>query len=191
MSSLSDDDERRWHIPLMLGAILAVVVASRFDVTRQLEANLFAFGFPLLATGMAVIPLRESTDALRNAGFTLGGIAAFTAEIRVARAFAIAPPELAAIADCPATAWLLVASVASAAVLQAAAARRGMRTFAGAWFGMAAALAIYLPGHFQPEAERFGQVLAALMLSLIVGGGPGFLAGALLTSFVKTPPRAK
>jgi hypothetical protein len=188
--SVEDDYERRWNIPLMLSGMLVLVAGSRFDVTRQLEANLFAFGFPVLATVLAVAPLRESSRALRNASFVLAGVATLVAEIRVARAFGVAPPELSALADSSVSAWVLIGLGASAAVIQALAARRGMRTFSGAWVGMAAALAIYLPGHFRPDAERFGQVVAALLVALVAGGGPGFLAGALFTSFVK-PPVAK
>lgn len=183
--SVDDDYERRWNIPLMLAGMLALVAGSRFDATRQLEANLFAFGFPVLATVLAVAPLRDSSDALRNTSFAIAGVAALIAEIRVAHAFGIAPPELAEIASSSVSAWLLVGLAAAAAAIQAVAARRGMRTFSGAWFGMAAALAIYLPGHFRPDGERFGQILAALMVALVAGGGPGFAAGALLTSMVK------
>lgn len=179
------DDERRWQLPLLLTAALILVAGSRLEATRPLEAGVLAFGFPLLAIGLALAPLRDSASELRNAGLTLGGLGVLASEVAVARAFGVLPPALSALARSPVLPWLLVGLAAAAVAVQAIAAQRGMRTFVGAWFGMVAALAIYLPGHFAPEKERFGQVLAALLVSLIVGGGPGLLAGAAASKLVK------
>ncbi len=125
---------------------------------------------------------------MRTLAIGLGAALVLAAEPRVMLAFGVAPPAIAGFAATKLSVGLLVAIGVAAAIVQAAAARRGMRVFAGAWIGMAAALAIYLPTTFSPEREHFGQVLAALFVALFAGGGAGFLAGALLTSFVK--PRA-
>jgi hypothetical protein len=190
MASVDLDGEPRTPLPLMFTVALVLVLGSRFDTTRTLEAGLFAFGFPVLAVTLAFLRLRDSTVALRNASMLLAAAVVVVSELRVARAFEVAPPTLWGLGQSSATTWVLVVFATGAAVIQAAAAKRGMRIFAGAWVGMAAALAIYLPGAFTPSKDRFGQILAALMVALVAGGGPGFCAGALLSSLVK-PREAK
>jgi hypothetical protein len=184
MASLdSDDDRRQWQLPLMLAVALLLVAGSRF--APSFTASVFALGFPLLAVTLAFARLKDSVTALRNVGLALGGVALIASELRIWTAFELAPAELRPLADSDGSVWLLVAAAVAAAAVQAAAARRGMRTFAGAWVGMTAALAIYLPGHFAPTKERFGQVIAALLVAMVAGGGPGLLTGALLSSLVK------
>jgi hypothetical protein len=179
----SFDDERRWQLPLLMGTALVLVAGSRF--APAIVASVSAFGFPLLALGLAVAPLRDSSPALRNLGFALAAVVLVTSELRISAAFELAPPGLLAVAGSRGGVWLLLGAAAAAAIVQAAAARRGMRIFAAAWFGMTAALAIYLPDHFAPANERFGQVLAALLVAGVTGGAPGLLAGAMLSALVK------
>ena len=45
---------------------------------------------------------------------------------------------------------------------------------------IAAALAAYLPGHFDPR-EALGTVLAGVLVSVFLGGGAGLLLGAIAT----------
>ena len=179
------DEERRWQIPLLLAGMLVLVAGSRFDGTRPMLAAVLAFGFPVLSIGLAIAPFRDSTVALRNLAFALGALAALAAEARIARAWGVAPPAVAALARMDALVWLLIASAIAGALVQAVAAHRGMRTFVAAWLAMVAALAIYLPGHFEPTKEALGQVIAALLFSLVVGGGPGLLGGAAVSALAK------
>jgi hypothetical protein len=131
MASLDSDDDgaRQRQLPLMLGVALLLVAGSRF--APAFTASVFAFGFPLLAVTLAFAPLRDSIAALRHAAFALAGVALLAGELRISAAFELAPPAAAA-RDSSGSVWLLVAA-AAAAVAPVAAARRGMRTFAGAW----------------------------------------------------------
>jgi hypothetical protein len=180
-----EDGERRWQIPLLMTVALVLMLGSRFDATRAAEAVFVLLGFPVLALALALSPLRDSASSLRKAGLLLGSFALAATELRLLEAFAWTPGLLAEAARSKGLTWLLVALAAGGIALQAAASRRGIRTYAGAWVGMIAALAIYFPSYFTPGKETFGQVLAALLVALVVGGGPGLVAGALAVRLVK------
>ncbi|MFO0570867.1 MAG: hypothetical protein U0263_34840 [Polyangiaceae bacterium] len=175
----------RYQLPLLLGGGLALYGASRFDATRPIAGVLLTYGFPVLALAFASSPLRESS--LFGKALGVGVVGALAAELAIGHAMAPNVPLFALVPTGVLTAASLTALVLGA-VVQAVAKSRGMRsTFAG-WLGIVTALALYLPSHVRVGKDSLDAFVAALLVSLFLGGGAGLLLGGLAARFVKRPP---
>lgn len=155
-------------VPLLGLVLLALFGGSRFDETRSLEAVVVALAAPVVAMTVAVAPLHEADSAMGNTGRTTAVLTAVGAELALVPTVFGLEPVL--------PLWILgialgLLAITSVAV-EAKAARRGFNTRFGAWTGMVAALALYLPGHYV-QRDVFGWVVAASMFAAIVGGGLG------------------
>ena len=172
----------RYQVPGLLAGGLALYGASRMDATRPVAGVLLTYGFPVLALLAASAPLKQST--IFTPALVIGGTGAAAAELSIAHAlqpsvslYAIVPPSVL-------MAISVLALLASAGV-QAAAAGRGMRNTFTAWMGMVTLLALYLPSHAKVGKDALDAFIAALMVSLFVGGGAGLALGALATRLVR------
>lgn len=167
--------ERR-RLPLLFAALLAFVLLSRLDFGRQWLGSGGAVGFPLLAALIAVGPYRESDLAglayAVGAAFLLATLSWVLAHERLGDAAAVVR-------------WAVLGAPVFGAVLQGLGAARGVRSFSAAWLGMGAAFALYFSGHRGAGKDAFDALLAAALVSLFVGGGPGFLLGLLATAIGK------
>lgn len=86
----------------------------------------------------------------------------------------VGPPFGAAV---PLAIGLIVLGVVGVGI-EAVAMNRGLRSHLAAWLGIAVALAVYMPPHFDP-GDPFGSVLGALVVAVLVGGGAGMMLGLL------------
>ena len=174
----------RYQLPVLLFGGLALYGASRFGATRPVAGVLLTYGFPLLALFMASAPLRESS--LFRPALVIGGVGAAAAEIAIAHAlepkleiWGLVPPHVLSVVS--------ISALLLAAGVQAAAAGRGMRNTFAAWMGIVTMLAFYLPSHAKVGKDALDAFVAALLVSLFVGGGAGLLLGAVATRLVKRP----
>ncbi len=178
----------RHKLPILLAGGLALYGAARFDATRPVAGVLLTYGFPLVALFMGSSPFRES--ALAGAAFAVGGVAALSAELAIGHA---AAPSIAVFSLVPRLVLTLVSVLAllGAGIVQAAGANRGVRsTFAG-WIGIVTMLALYLPAHPRAGRDQMDAFIAALLVSLFVGGGAGLLVGALAGRVLRRPASEK
>lgn len=174
----------RYQLPVLLFGGLALYGASRFDATRPIAGVLLTYGFPMLALLAASAPLRESS--LFTPALVVGGVGAAAAELSIAHAL---QPNVQAYAIVPAQVLSVISVLALllAAAVQGAAAGRGMRNAFAAWMGMVTMLALYLPTHARVGKDTLDAFVAALLVSLFVGGGVGLLLGSVATRFTKRP----
>ncbi|MBK7582816.1 MAG: hypothetical protein IPI67_21810 [Myxococcales bacterium] len=175
----------RYQLPVLLTGGLVLYGASRFDGTRAVAGMLLTYGFPLLALFIASAPLRESS--LFPSALTVGGIAAGAAELAIGHAL-MPKSELFALVPGPILAGTSVVALLLAAVVQARAAGRGMRNTFAAWMGMVTMVALYLPGHARAGKDSLDAFVAALLVSLFVGGGAGLMLGGVATRLLKKNP---
>ena len=178
----------RYRLPLLLTGGLALYGASRFDATRPVAGLLLSYGFPVIALVWGSSPFWES--ALGKYAFSVGGVCALAAELAIGRALA---PEVAAFGLVPGGALMIVSivSMLAAAAVQAAAAGKGMRNQFAAWMGMVTMLALYMPSHAKVGKDSLDAFVAALLVSLFVGGGAGLALGGLVTRLSKKPEAKK
>lgn len=174
----------RYRIPALLAGGLAIYGASRFDATRAVAGLLLTYGFPLIAVIAAVAPFRDSSSF--GLAATVGAVAALASELAIGHAIAPSVPLFAAASGSAPVVVTLAAALAGVGV-QAAGAARGVRNFYAAWMGMLTMLVLYLPSHTKAGKDSLDAFVAALLVSLFVGGGAGMLLGGLATRFVKKP----
>jgi hypothetical protein len=168
--------------------MLVVYVATRLDATRPVAGVLMVYGFPIAAVTMGFLPIAESS--VRGAAITVGVLAAGAAELAIGRelqpaveAFSLVPAPIVSVA--------LLCALAGAAVVQAVAAKRGLRNLFSAWVGIVTMLGLYLPSHVRAGRDTLDAFIAALLVSLFVGGGAGLCLGLIVTRVVKGPPRTE
>lgn len=183
-----DPDAQRNRLPIMFGAILVVYVATRLDATRPVAGVLLVYGFPIAAVAMGFLPIAESS--VRAGAIAVGVVAAAAAELAIGRellpaveAFSLVPPPFVSVT--------LLGALAGAAVVQAVAAKRGLRNLFSAWVGIVTMLGLYLPSHARAGRDTLDAFIAALLVSLFVGGGAGLLLGLAVTRVVKGPARTE
>ncbi len=99
---------------------------------------------------------------------TLSGAVAHTLRVSIGPAFGFAVPLDIAL--------LLLGIVAIG--VEAVGMTRGLRSHFAAWTGIAIALAVYMPAHFDP-GDPFGAVLGGLVIAVLAGGGIGMMLGLL------------
>jgi hypothetical protein len=169
------DALERFRLPVLFTGLLALIGASRFEATRPLEAMFVALVVPLGALVVGAAPFKDSSSPLRILGFSLATVVLVLSEVSVAGAL---------FASSSTTRTAVLATFVGLGVLavfiEAAAARNGLKTRFSACVGIAAALAAYLPGHFN-QKEALGTVLAALLIAVFAGGGAGLVLGAFAT----------
>jgi hypothetical protein len=177
----------RYRIPMLLAGGLALYGASRIDATRQPAGVLLTYGFPLIAVLMGVLPFRETR--LFSAAAAVGAAAAGAAELAIGSALLPDVPIFSLLPDTVRSAVTLVALLL-AAIVQALGSSRGVRNFFAAWIGMVSMCSVYLPGHAKVGHDSMDAFMAALLVSLFVGGGSGMLLGGIATRFIKREPEA-
>lgn len=177
----------RYRIPFLLTGGLALYGASRFDATRAVAGVLLTYGFPLMAVAFGVIKLRDT--ALFAPALAVGSVAAVSAELAIGHAMAPELPVFGIVAP-HILVWASALAAVGAVVMQAVAAGRGLRNFFAAWVGMVTMLALYMPAHAKVGRDSLDAFVAALIVSLFVGGGAGMLLGGLATRLVKGEPAA-
>lgn len=178
----------RYQLPGLLAGGLALYGASRMDATRPVAGVLLTYGFPILALLAASAPLKQST--IFTPALVIGGAGAAAAELSIAHAL---QPGVSLYAIVPTSVLMAISVLAllASAGVQAAAAGRGMRNTFTAWMGMVTLLALYLPSHAKVGKDALDAFIAALMVSLFVGGGAGLALGALATRLVRRPDPGK
>jgi hypothetical protein len=169
------DALERFRLPLLFTLILALIGGSRFEATRPLEAFFLALAVPSAALIAGALPFKDSGSGVRFAGF------AVAASLLLLSLGSIGGTLFAGYAPAQGALWAALLALCGLAVLvEAVAARSGLKTRFAACAGIAAALAVYLPGHFDPR-EALGTVLAGVLVSVFLGGGAGLLLGAIAT----------
>jgi hypothetical protein len=183
-----DPDAQRNRLPIMFGALLVLYVASRLDATRPVAGVLLTYGFPIAAVAMGFLPIADSS--VRTAAITVAALAAVAAELAIGRelqpsieAFALVPPSFVSVT--------LIGALVGAALIQAVAAKRGLRNVFAAWVGIVTMLGLYLPAHARAGRDTLDAFIAALLVSLFVGGGAGLFLGLIVTRVVKGPARTE
>ncbi len=172
----------RYKVPGLLAGGLALYGASRMDATRPVAGVLLTYGFPVVALLVASAPLKQST--IFTPALVIGGVGAAAAELSIAHAL---EPSVSLYGVLPTSALMAISVLALvlSAGVQAAAAGRGMRNTFTAWMGMVTMLALYLPSHAKVGKDALDAFIAALMVSLFVGGGVGLALGAIATRLVR------
>jgi hypothetical protein len=184
---LNEDAERR-RLPILFAALIALYGASRFDATRSLAGAFLTYGFPIAAVMMGYLPINDSS--VRGPGIAVAVVAAGAAELAIARElqpsveiFSLLPP--------PAVSTLLIGSLLGAVVVQAVAQKRGLRNLFGAWVGIVTMLGLYLPSHARVGRDSLDSFIAAMLVSLFVGGGAGLFLGLIVTHAIKGRARTE
>jgi hypothetical protein len=174
----------RYRLPLLLAGGLTLYGASRLDATRPVAGLLLTYGFPVIALAWAAAPFRESS--LLRPVLAVGGVCAAAAELAIGRALA---PEAAVFGLIPEPVLMAVSigSMLAAAFVQAKASGRGMPPTFSAWMGMVTMIALYMPSHARVGKDSLDAFVAALLVSLFVGGGAGLALGALAARVFKRP----
>jgi hypothetical protein len=181
MIRLNEDAERR-RLPMLFAALIALYGASRFDVTRPLAGALLTYGFPVAAVLMGFLPINESS--MRGPGIVVAAVAAGAAELAIGRE--LQPSiEIFGLVPAPVVSVALVLSLLGAVIVQALAHKRGVRNLFAAWVGIVTMLGLYLPSHAKVGRDSLDSFIAALLVSLFVGGGAGLFLGLIVTSIVK------
>lgn len=168
----------RYRLPLLLAAGLALYGASRFDATRPVAGVLLTYGFPPMAAIWGSAPMRGSS--LWPLALGVGGIGAAAAELGIAHAL---EPGVELFALVPQSVLVVVSGLAllGAACVHTAAAGKGIRNMFSAWMGMVTMLNLYLPSHVKVGKDALDAFVAALLVSLFVGGGAGLALGGVAT----------
>ncbi len=172
-----------WAIPAIGLVAILVIGGARFQESRIVLAQLVALGAPLATMVVAAAPLREAHPTLRAIAFTLAGLLAIAAELRVLPVMlpGALSPQLVPLVTAAATAEFLpvVAALAVSTVpLEAVAAKRGVGSRFAALAGINVGLSLYLPAHVTTK-DPLGSVLVAFLVALFAGGGVGLLFGTL------------
>jgi hypothetical protein len=172
----------RYRVHGLLAGGLLLYGASRIDATRPVAGVLLMYGFPVLALAVAAAPFRHSK--LWNAVWVIGGLAAATAELSIARALS---PQVSLYSLVPTsvTSALSIIALILAAGVQAAGVGRGRPNTFAAWMGMVTALALYLPTHARVGKDALDAFIAALLVALFVGGGVGLALGGIATRIAR------
>src|SRR5262245_50084684 len=118
---------------MLFGGLVVLYVASRLDVTRPFAGVILTYGFPIAAVTMGFLPISESS--VRNAAIAVAVLSASSAELAIGRElqpssglFSLVPTQFVSVA--------LVGSLLAATVVQAVAAKRGLRNLFAAWVGI-------------------------------------------------------
>jgi uncharacterized membrane protein len=168
--------EERSQLLLPFFVLVALAAASRVDAFRAYEAIALALGVPVFVVLSALGPLRDARTTVRSAAIAVALLVLIGTELAIGGAvFGRWQLKLGSV---------LVALGGCAVVIEAVAARYGLRSRYAAWMGIAVALGTYLPSHFD-AANGFGAVLAALLVAVFTGGGAGLLLGAGLTALLR------
>ncbi len=175
-------DSERGKLPLFFAVGIALYGASRFDVTRPVAGVLLTYGFPVAAVLMGFFPISDSRSRSLAIGAGVGAVGG--TEIAIGHAMAPNIEALAAIPDVVIQV-ALGASLLGAVTAQALAATSGFRNFFGAWVGMVCMLGAYLPAHVKVGRDSLDSFVAALLVSLFIGGGVGLFGGTFATSLSK------
>lgn len=185
--AVSDDPEKK-HLPMLFGGLVVLYVASRLDVTRPFAGVILTYGFPIAAVTMGFLPISESS--VRNLAIAVGVLSAASAELAIGRElqpsvglFSLVPPPFVSVG--------LVGSLLAATFVQAIAAKRGLRNLFAAWVGIVTMLGLYLPSHARVGRDSMDSFIAAMLVSLFVGGGAGLFLGLGVTRVIKGPPRTE
>jgi hypothetical protein len=170
--ALSDTLERL-RFPVMFIGLLALIGASRFDMTRPYLGMFLALMVPCGAVIAGAAPLRDSGQPLRLVGFGVAAAVLLLSELEVGTA--IFAKSVAVQRTEASIAFGVLALLAI--FVEAFAGRNGLKTRFAACMGIAAGLALYLPGRIDPK-EALGAVLAGLLVAVFIGGGLGLFLGA-------------
>lgn len=174
-------DSRDLRLPLLFFPLLALIVLSRIEATRDVLARSISVALPLFALARGVAPYRDADGLLRPGAFVVTGVCAAAAETAVGGALAdvhwSAPLLHALVAT-------LLAAAAAAIVLEGLQSRHGVRTRLAGWTGIAVAFGLYMPHAYRAD-NAFGTVLGGFFLALFGGGGVGVLSGAAAVSALR------
>lgn len=174
-------DSRDLHLPLMFFGLLALVLLSRLDATRDYLARGISVVLAPVTIGRGVSPFKDADGLLRPAAFATAAATAIASEMAVGGALASAPwsvPTLHVLYG------VLLTGALAAVVLEGLQGRHGVRTRFAGWSGIAVAFSLYMPAHYRPE-NAFGTVLGGFFLALLIGGGIGVLSGAAAVSWLR------
>jgi hypothetical protein len=167
------------RVPVVLLGVAVLFAGTLVPTMARLEA----------AAALTLVPLAAAVASLRS----LWNETPLVRWLAATVALGVGGAALAAIWGGagpwqPALVWGLALLGVAAAGVQLVAARVGARSFFSVGIGIAVALALFAPTHVTLD-ERPSSVLAALLVALVAGGGPGAAVVALADRFAPAPIR--
>jgi hypothetical protein len=186
MADFDDPERSKWHVPAMMALVIALYGGSRIAETREVEAVLLAFAFPVGCVVIGQRPFSDASGEVRMAAFATAALTILLLAFRI-WASLFGASSLAEAARHPAFDVAALVLFVAALAVQFSAAKNSLSSRFAAWLGVALGVAVYLPSRV--GNDRFGSIFGGLFVGFFAGGGAGLLLGHLVSGAARARRR--